>query len=150
MDKKKQARSEDQGEEKKLFREVDMGDFDPYEINFLPQFREDRGPEKPFINEHGVLIGDHVYESPNSPLEKWTENTDPAIMSGDQWVHPYKDIGFHTEENRDYFEKGILPDELSSGARFMHPDKDVAYDTFESGEPRPENGTKPSGQKEEG
>jgi|HigsolmetaAR203D_1030402.scaffolds.fasta_scaffold00441_13 hypothetical protein len=96
---------------------------DPYEINFLPEFREGRGPEEPFINEYGVIIGDHMYQSPNSPLENWSTDTDPEIMSGDQWVHPFKDIGFLTTENREYFEQGIPP----QGAQFMHPDKDVAY-----------------------
>jgi hypothetical protein len=130
MDEKKQSDSVEQDSALEQFQEVDMGDMDPYEIEFLPQFRENRGPEKPFINEHGVLIGDHMYESPNSPLQQWTEETDPAIMSGDQWVHPFKDIGFHSEENREYFEEGKLPDHAAAGARFMHPDKDVAYDTF--------------------
>lgn len=97
---------------------------DPYEIEFLPEFREGRGPEEPFINEYGVVIGDHMYDSPESPLNQWSKDTDPATMSGDQWVHPFKDIGFHTEENRDLFERGILP----QGGMFMHPDKDVAYE----------------------
>jgi hypothetical protein len=99
-------------------------DLDPFEINFLPQFENNRGPRQPFVNQHGVLIGDHDYESPHSPLMQWDKNTDPSIMAGDEWVHPYKDIGFHTAENRDYFEKAIPP---QSGI-FMHPDKDVAYE----------------------
>lgn len=97
---------------------------DPYEIEFLPEFEEGRGPREAFINDYGVVIGDHVYESPNSPLIQWTEETDPSVMSGDQWVHSFKDVGFQTEENRDYFEKGIPP----QGGRFFHPDKDVAYE----------------------
>jgi len=112
----------------------DRSELDPYEIDFLPEFEEGRGPREPFVNEFGVVIGDHIYESPESPLEQWDENTDPSVMSGDQWVHPFKDIGFRTEENRDLFEKGILP----QAGRFMHPDKDVAYeDNFETydGEP---------------
>jgi hypothetical protein len=99
-------------------------DLDPYEINFLPKFRQGRGAEKPYINQYGVLIGDHDYVSAQSPLEQWTVNTDPAVMSGDQWVHSFKDIGFQTAENRDYFEKDIMP---QSGI-FMHPDKNVAYE----------------------
>ncbi|SEP11192.1 DUF3905 domain-containing protein [Paenibacillus sp. OV219] len=95
---------------------------DPYEINFLPGFRQGRGPSAPFVNEFGVTIGDHQYESPESPLSQWTEETDPAVMAGDQWVHPFKDIGFMTSENREYFEQGIAP---QSGI-FMHPDKNVA------------------------
>jgi hypothetical protein len=98
-------------------------DLDPYEIEFLPQFRQGRGSHKPFTNQYGVVIGDHDYVSEQSPLEQWTENTDPSVMAGDQWVHPYKDIGFQTEENRDYFERGIEP---QSGI-FMHPDKNAAY-----------------------
>lgn len=105
---------------------ADDDELDPFEINFLPQFLHGRGPRKPFVNQHGVVIGDHDYSSPHSPLENWTVDTDPAIMAGDEWVHPFKDIGFHTEENRNYFEKGIEP----QGGVFMHPDKDVAYETF--------------------
>jgi len=103
---------------------------DPFEINFLPQFREGRGPRKPFVNEFGVTIGDHIYESPESPLSQWTKDTDPMVMTGDRWVHPFKDIGFQTAENRDYFEKGISP--AAQGGRFMHPDKNAAY---EAGKP---------------
>jgi hypothetical protein len=99
---------------------------DPFEINFLPQFKEGRGPREPFVNEFGVTIGDHMYESPESPLSQWTESTDPFVMAGDQWVHPFKDVGFQTAENRDYFEKGITPS--AQGERFMHPDKNSAYD----------------------
>jgi hypothetical protein len=101
---------------------------DPFEIEFLPQFRKGRGPEEPFVNEHGVIIGDHEYDSPESPLNNWSKDMDPSIMAGDEWVHPFKDIGFHTQENRDYFEKGISP----QGGIFMHPDKDVAYPAYNS------------------
>ncbi|MBD0382361.1 DUF3905 domain-containing protein [Paenibacillus sedimenti] len=113
---------QNQSEQSKSAQE--QGDLDPYEINFLPQFEQGRGPHQPFVNEHGVVIGDHVYESENSPLVQWTENTDPFVMAGDKWVHPYKDIGFQTAENRNIFEKGIPP----QGGTFMHPDKDVAYE----------------------
>lgn len=110
-------------------RNNDSG-LDPFEINFRPEFEQNRGPRKPFVNEHGVLIGDHEYQSEHSPLEQWSENTDPAIMSGDGWVHPYKDVGFHTTDNKELFEKGNVP----QGAPFMHPDKDAAYPAFQSGE----------------
>ncbi|WP_409343111.1 DUF3905 domain-containing protein [Paenibacillus sp. MBLB4367] len=102
----------------------DRSELDPFEIEFLPEFRQNRGPEEPFVNEHGVVIGDHDYESPNSPLEQWTEQTDPSVMAGDEWVHPFKDVGFQTDENRDYFERGIAP----QTGNFMHPDKNSAYD----------------------
>lgn len=109
-------------------RAAEEAKLDPFEINFLPQFLEGRGPREPFVNEFGVTIGDHLYESPESPLTQWTEETDPFMMAGDQWVHPFKDIGFHSAENRDYFEKGIEPS--MQGERFMHPDKDAAYAAF--------------------
>jgi hypothetical protein len=102
----------------------DINELDPFEINFLPQYRHGRGPAGPFINSYGVVIGDHEYVSEHSPLEQWTEQTDPAIMAGDEWVHPFKDVGFQTTENCEYFEQGIAP---QSGI-FMHPDKNVAYE----------------------
>lgn len=97
---------------------------DPFEINFLPEFEHSRGPREAFVNQHGVVIGDHEYDSPQSPLNQWTTDTDPHIMAEEEWVHPFKDIGFHTAENIDYFENGIAPDDQS---QFMHADKDVAY-----------------------
>lgn len=106
----------------------DQSNIDPFEIDFLPQFEQGRGPREAFVNEHGVVIGDHEYESDNSPLEQWTAETDPEVMAGDEWVHPYKDIGFQSAENRDYFEKGIVP----QGGIFTHPDKDVSYEPGES------------------
>ncbi len=90
---------------------------DPFEIEFKPEFRGNRGPQEPFVNASGVVIGDHDYVSPNSPLEQWSKETDPAVMAGEQWVHPYKDIGFRSRENRDLFEKGIRP----QAGVFMHP-----------------------------
>ncbi|MFD0676785.1 MULTISPECIES: DUF3905 domain-containing protein [unclassified Paenibacillus] len=104
----------------------DQNELDPFEINFLPQFLEGRGPREPFVNSQGVVIGDHMYQSENSPLEQWSKETDPVVMAGDEWVHPFKDVGFHTAENRDIFEEGIPP---QSGI-FMHPDKDVAYPAY--------------------
>lgn len=98
-------------------------DLDPYEIDFLPEFQQGRGPRDPFVNDYGVVIGDHEYDSSQSPLNQWSKETDPTVMAGDEWIHPYKDIGFQTDENRDYFEKGIAPD---TGKRFMHPVKDAA------------------------
>lgn len=96
---------------------------DPYEIEFLPEFREGRGERAPFVNEYGVVIGDHEYESSNSPLSQWSVETDPAIMAGEQWVHPFKDVGFQTAENREYFEQRIAP----QAGIFMHLDKNAAY-----------------------
>ena len=101
----------------------DDPELDPYEINFLPQFRTGRGPAAPFVNSSGIVIGDHYYESPDSPLSQWSEDTDPAVMAGDEWVHPFKDVGFLTSENMDYFERGIAP----QAGIFMHADKNSAY-----------------------
>lgn len=109
----------------------DDPELDPFEINFRPEFRQGRGPRAPFVNSQGVVIGDHDYESANSPLANWTADTDPAVMAGDEWVHPYKDIGFLTDENRDYFERGIAP----SAGIFMHPDHNTSYAAAEADEP---------------
>jgi hypothetical protein len=100
----------------------DDPNLDPFEIEFRPEFRGNRGPREPFINDSGVVIGDHDYASPNSPLEQWSKDTDPAVMAGEQWVHPYKDIGFRTRENRDLFERGIPPEP----GIFMHPTQQVS------------------------
>lgn len=75
------------------------------------------------MNAHGVVIGDHDYVSATSPLEHWSKETDPSVMAGEQWVHPFKDIGFRTRENRDLFEEGIAP---ASGL-FMHPTHSTAF-----------------------
>ncbi|QHW30984.1 DUF3905 domain-containing protein [Paenibacillus rhizovicinus] len=107
----------------------DDPELDPYEINFLPQFRSGRGPRAPFVNSSGVVIGDHMYESPNSPLSNWTAETDPAIMAGSEWVHPFKDVGFLTGENRDYFEQGIGP----QGGIFTHPEHNAAFEAMNEG-----------------
>ncbi|MFX3632255.1 MAG: DUF3905 domain-containing protein [Candidatus Pristimantibacillus sp.] len=104
-------------------RKEDDPALDPFEISFLPQFRQGRGRREPFVNEYGVVIGDHDYESPNSPLSQWSVDTDPAIMAGDEWVHPFKDIGFQTAENRAIFEQGITPQE----GILMHPEQNAAY-----------------------
>jgi hypothetical protein len=101
----------------------DDSDMDPFEIEFRSEYRGNRGPQEPFVNAEGVVIGDHDYVSAESPLEQWSKETDPSIMAGEQWVHPYKDIGFRTRENRDLFERGIAP---SSGL-FMHPAHSTSF-----------------------
>lgn len=95
----------------------------PHQIN-APVFPEEtRKHEKPFVNKYGVVIGDSHYESEESPLQQWSEETDPAVMAGDEWVHPTNDIGWNTTENRDLIEKGRKPND----SRFMHPTKDAGY-----------------------
>ncbi|MBM4764313.1 DUF3905 domain-containing protein [Bacillus sp. B15-48] len=81
--------------------------------------------EPPFKNEHGVIIGDSLYNSPNSPLENWSDKTDPAIMAGDEWVHPTNDIGWNTTENRELLEEKQKP----KASPFMHPTIDVSKGT---------------------
>ncbi|MEH7076129.1 DUF3905 domain-containing protein [Neobacillus drentensis] len=79
--------------------------------------------EPPFVNKHGVVIGDSHYASENSPLENWDTNTDPSIMAGDEWVHPTNDIGWNTSENRELLESKKKPQAYP----FMHPTKDVSH-----------------------
>jgi hypothetical protein len=79
--------------------------------------------QPPFVNKYGVVIGDSKYNSPNSPLNQWSDETDPCVMAGDEWVHPTNDIGWNTEENRKLLEEKKRP----KGAPFMHPSKDVSY-----------------------
>ncbi|MFD2673599.1 DUF3905 domain-containing protein [Marinicrinis sediminis] len=111
-------------------------EMDPYEIAFREEFLENgHHTRQAFVNEHGVIIGDHEYQSANSPLEQWTKDTDPAIMSGDGWVHPFKDIGFHADENKAYFEDGVP---LSNG-RLAHPNQDAAHDMIFQDKPDKKN-----------
>jgi hypothetical protein len=92
----------------------------PHQIN-APSFKNTgMKMEPPFVNKHGVTIGDSIYASANSPLENWTEDTDPAIMAGDEWVHPTNDIGWNSTENRELLEK------IGKPHPFMHPTKDVS------------------------
>lgn len=94
----------------------------PHQIN-APSFKDtDIEMKAPFKNEHGVIIGDSLYASKNSPLEKWTDETDPAVMAGDEWVHPTNDIGWNTAENRELLEEKKKPQAYP----FMHPTKDVS------------------------
>ena len=81
--------------------------------------------EPPFVNKHGVTIGDSLYASENSPLENWSKDTDPEIMAGDEWVHPTNDIGWNTTENRELLESKKKP----QASPFMHPTKDVSLGT---------------------
>ncbi|WP_316568305.1 DUF3905 domain-containing protein [Neobacillus sp. YIM B06451] len=97
----------------------------PHQIN-APDFKgTGRNMEPPFVNRHGVIIGDSSYTSPNSPLENWSEETDPEIMAGNEWVHPTNDIGWNTAENRELLEIRRKP----KAAPFMHPNIDTGKET---------------------
>lgn len=105
-----------------ILKPLDIEETLPHQVN-APSFKN-TGIEMqaPFKNELGVIIGDSKYASPNSPLENWTDETDPEIMSGDEWVHPTNDIGWNTAENRELLEEKRKPQAYP----FMHPTKDVS------------------------
>nr|WP_050979773.1 DUF3905 domain-containing protein [Fictibacillus macauensis] len=94
----------------------------PHQIN-APSFKDTtQKMQAPFVNEYGVTIGDSLYASEESPLENWSEETDPATMAGDQWVHPTNDIGWNTEENRELLQQQTPPEGPTE-----HPDHDTGY-----------------------
>lgn len=91
----------------------------PHISNF-PSFEgSDVKMEEPFVNSQGVVIGDSKYSSPNSPLNNWSDEVDPAIMAGDEWVHPTNDIGWASAENTALIESQKIKRE--PGKQFMHP-----------------------------
>lgn len=110
-------------EQKKKLQDVDIDNTMPHQISSPDFKRTGMQMEEPFINEHGVVIGDSFYNSENSPLNNWSTDTDPEIMSGDEWVHPTNDIGWNTTENRELIEKKIKPKD----GQFQHPTKDTSY-----------------------
>lgn len=113
-----------EGKKEKLKR-LEVDGTLPHQIN-APDFKETGIEiEAPFINDFGVVIGDSHYSSPESPLENWSADTDPAVMSGGNWVHPTNDIGWNTAENRDLLEKKRKP----KGVPFMHPQIDSSKST---------------------
>jgi hypothetical protein len=110
------------GKEKKEKQKLDIDNTLPHQIS-APSFKGTGMSIQPsFKNEHGVIIGDSHYASPNSPLENWSDETDPAIMAGEHWVHPTNDIGWNTAENQDLLEKKRKP----KAYPFMHPTIDVS------------------------
>lgn len=105
--------------------ELDINETFPHQINAASFKDIGINMQPPFVNKYGVTIGDSMYASENSPLENWSKETDPAIMSGDDWVHPTNDIGWNTPENRELLEQKRKP----QGYPFMHPTKDVGRGT---------------------
>lgn len=106
--------------DKKNIEPGQAGDKLPHQID-APATEQPRA--KPFVNQYGVVIGDSFYDSANSPLNNWSKDVDPAIMAGDQWVHPTNDIGWNTPENQALLEEGFVP----QSGMFMHATKDVSY-----------------------
>lgn len=57
------------------------------------------------------------------PLDHWSRDIDPSIMSGDQWVDNEHDPGTERRESQQ-----LLSGDVSSPlAPFMHPTHDVTY-----------------------
>lgn len=108
---------------KKKLKKITIDETMPHQIS-APDFKDTGIQMKPpFVNDYGVVIGDSHYASENSPLEQWSDETDPSIMAGDEWVHPTNDIGWNTTENRELIESKKPP----KGYPFMHPTKDVSH-----------------------
>lgn len=109
--------------EQEGLRNLSIDETMPHQIN-APSFKNTGiKMQPPFVNSFGVTIGDSHYSSPESPLENWSKEIDPEVMSGDQWVHPTNDIGWNTPENRELLEKKCKP----QASPFMHPTKDVSH-----------------------
>lgn len=92
-----------------------------------PVFRTDydpHHPHEPFVNAHGVVIGDGHYDSEHSPLNHWSDAIDPLIMAGETWVHPTHDVGWKSSENQALLAEGAIPGE----GPFSHPMEDVESD----------------------
>jgi Protein of unknown function (DUF3905) len=67
----------------------------------------------------------HEKDAPwrNTPLDRWSTEIDPSIMSGDRWVDNENDPGSERRENQ-----AIARGDTSMLlAPFMHPTHDVTY-----------------------
>ena len=105
--------------------QMDINQTLPHQIN-APSFNGTSIKMKPpFINSFGVTIGDSCYTSKESPLENWSDEIDPSIMSGSEWVHPTNDIGWNTPENHELLNNS----RKSNSKMFMHPTIDVSKGT---------------------
>ncbi|MBJ7995407.1 DUF3905 domain-containing protein [Bacillus mycoides] len=89
----------------------------PHQMNF-PSFKgTGKQMQQPFINQYDIVIGDSKYDSTNSPLNNWSDEIDPAVMAGEEWIHPTNDIGWISEENQE-----LLKNEVDNkNDAFMHP-----------------------------
>ncbi|MFD3447497.1 DUF3905 domain-containing protein [Microbacteriaceae bacterium 4G12] len=89
----------------------------PHQMNF-PSFKKTGiTMQEPFRNEYGVIIGDSQYNSANSPLNNWSDDVDPAIMAGEEWIHPTNDIGWTSPENQELLKQK----KNETQDMFMHP-----------------------------
>jgi hypothetical protein len=58
----------------------------------------------------------------NTPLDNWSRDVDPSIMSGDKWVDNDHDLGTTRRENIEIMNGKASP----VMAPFMHPTHDVS------------------------
>lgn len=94
----------------------------PHQIN-APTFKGTGIEMKaPFVNRYGVVIGDSLYDSDDSLLNNWSDEVDPSIMSGDEWVHPTNDIGWNTDENHE-----MLHQKRAENGFLNHDTHDTGY-----------------------
>ncbi|MBM7552985.1 DUF3905 domain-containing protein [Thalassobacillus pellis] len=106
---------------------------DDYQTNELDSFphqinapvMDGNKRQSTFVNPYGVTIGDSYYDSMNSPLNHWSEEIDPAVMAGPEWVHETNDIGWNTSFNRKLMEENYV----AKRKNFSHPTHDSAYRT---------------------
>jgi hypothetical protein len=62
-----------------------------------------------------------------TPLDHWSLDVDPYVMSGDQWVDNLRDPGAETEESLRLRDPRRIREMNLRGERFMHPVHDVTY-----------------------
>ncbi len=69
--------------------------------------------------------------NPETPLDHWNINIDPAIMSGDHWVQeenaPLEGIGYSNSDSCHVVETNLSPPK----SMFMHPTINVSYKNIE-------------------
>ncbi|MDI3257565.1 MAG: DUF3905 domain-containing protein [Kyrpidia sp.] len=61
-----------------------------------------------------------------TPLDYWSVDVDPTVMSGEQWADGQRDPGLQTDEN-EALTANSLERKLRMGELFMHPIRDVTY-----------------------
>lgn len=65
--------------------------------------------------------------NPITPLDNWSINVDPAIMSGDHWVQeenaPLEEIGYADSKDCHVVQTNMTPPK----SMFMHPTINVSY-----------------------